>query len=49
MKAEISCGHTDDATLSDKAQQQYTAATWRNHSRAAALDPVGILNPGRSF
>jgi hypothetical protein len=30
----ISCGHTDDATLSDQAQQQYTAATWRNHSRA---------------
>jgi hypothetical protein len=45
----ISRGHTDDATLSDKAQQRYTAAIRRNHSRAAALDPVGILNPGRSF
>jgi len=29
----VSCGHTDDAVLSDKAQEGYTAATWRNHSR----------------
>jgi hypothetical protein len=29
----ISCGHTDDATLADRAQEQYTATTWRNHSR----------------
>jgi hypothetical protein len=29
----ISCGHSDDAILADRAQEQYTATTWRNHSR----------------
>lgn len=29
----ISCGHSDDAALSDRVQEQYTAATWHNHSR----------------
>jgi hypothetical protein len=29
----ISCGHSDDAALADSAQEQYTATTWRNHSR----------------
>jgi hypothetical protein len=39
----ISCGHTDDSDLADKATEEYTASTWRNHSRADIASFFGEL------
>jgi hypothetical protein len=45
----ISCGHSDDAALSDEVQKEYTAATWYNHSRediASFFAGLEMVPPG---